>query len=59
MEPNEFDFSQGFSQKGVSRSYSVSKYGTLLNSEGMINRILENPKADSKYTFSQICNFSQ
>ena len=44
LEPNKFDFSQ----KCVSRSYSLSKYGTFLKSEGIIKAIFKNPKADSK-----------
>ena len=54
---NEFDFSQGLSQNGISRSCSVSKYGIFLLSEGIINVILKYPKADPKYTFLQIGSF--
>ena len=40
LEPNEI----GFSQKVVSTSCLVFKYGTLLKCEGIKNAILENPK---------------
>ena len=34
------------------------KYDTVTNCEGILQAILENPKAGhAKYTFSQICNF--
>ena len=39
LEPNEFDFSQWFSQKGI------SLYGRFLKTDELIKAILESPKA--------------
>ena len=58
LGPTEIDFSQGFSQKVVSTSWSVFKYGRLLMCEGIINaklsckaNIFENPKVDQNRLF--------
>ena len=67
LEPNEINFSQGFSQKVVSNCLAPWWYWKIQYSKSKIwhnNKVWRNnksnigkPKSWSKYTFSQICNF--